>query len=113
MVQGEQYVLHLQLVEVEIFIKIKVSDRCSDVQNLFWVIGYDGETLCSKNVTISGRRKIWRIGHPACNTTAIHCSAFLFIYFLQLIVNLLSVETEKTTNKDGAFSRPYEKVMAL
>ena len=48
MVQGEQYVLHLQLMEVEIFIKIKVSDRCSDVQNLFSVIGYDGGNIMLK-----------------------------------------------------------------
>ena len=33
---GEQYVQHLRLIEVEIFIKIEVSDRCSDGQKLFF-----------------------------------------------------------------------------
>jgi hypothetical protein len=41
----EQYVLCHRLIEVEILIQIEVSDRCSDVQTLFSVIGTDGGNI--------------------------------------------------------------------
>jgi hypothetical protein len=39
-IQHNQYVFRL-LKEVEVLVQIEVSDGCSDVQNLFWVIGND------------------------------------------------------------------------
>jgi hypothetical protein len=45
---GEEYVLRIWLVEVEIFIQIEVSDHCSDVQKLFSVIGNDGRNIMYK-----------------------------------------------------------------
>jgi hypothetical protein len=48
LVQDEQYVLRHRLNELEILIQIEVSDRCSDVQKLFPVIGNDGGNIMYK-----------------------------------------------------------------
>jgi hypothetical protein len=48
LVRYENYVLCLQLIEVEILIKMNVSDSCSDDQKRFSVIGNHGRNIMYK-----------------------------------------------------------------
>jgi hypothetical protein len=62
----EQYVLYRKLIEVEIFIQIKATDGCSDVQKIFSVVGNDGGNIMykiklrstQKNTSV---KKFWEI----------------------------------------------------
>jgi hypothetical protein len=45
---NQYYVFHFQLIEVEELFQIEVSDRCSDVQKPFLVIGNYGVNIVYK-----------------------------------------------------------------